>query len=127
VTQNAKEAQREKLAKQGIACNNSTTSSTDAGDFSPLVKLKPVRKSTCHLSKQLPEEDQITIWHCLDLIKFGRQSTLLACVDKCHACFGGRDPEGKGPIFGGHESAWLADLAGACIPDNNKTHFGKTK
>jgi len=92
-----------------------------------LVRLKPVRKAVCHFSKDLPEEDQITIEHCLDLIKFGMQSTLLTFVDKCYEHDGDRNPEEKGLTIGGHESAWLADLVGAYILDNTKSHFRKTK
>jgi len=44
-----------------------------------------------------------------------------------HECDGDRDPEEKGLTIGGHESAWLADLAGACILDDTKSHFRKTK
>jgi len=33
----------------------------------------------------------------------------------------------KGLTIGGHESSWLADLAGACILDNTKSRFRKTK
>jgi len=83
--------------------------------------------STTSFSKGLPEEDQITIEHCLDLIKFGMQSTLLTFVDKCYEHDGDRDPEENGLTIGGHESAWLADLVGAYILDNTKSHFRKTK
>jgi len=112
---------------QGTTCNNSTTTSMDGEDFCPLATLKMVRTAVCHFSKDLPEEDQITIEHCLDLIKFRMQSTLLAFVDKCHECDGDREPEEKGLTIGGHESAWLPDLAGAHIPDSTKSHFRKTK
>jgi len=101
--------------------------SIDAEDFYPSVRLKLVRKAVCHFSKNLPEEDQITIEHCLDLIKFGMQSTLLSFVDKCCEHDGDRDPEEKGLTIGGYESAWLADLVGAHILDNTKSHFRKTK
>jgi len=99
----------------------------DAEDFYPSARLKPVRKAVCHFSKNPPEEDQITIEHCPNLIKFGMQSTPLAFVDKCCDCDGDRDPEEKGPTIGGHESAWLADPVGAYILDNTKSHFRKTK
>jgi len=118
---------KDNLEDQGMTCNNSTTASTDAEDFYPSARLKPVRKAVCHFSKDLPEEDQITIKHCLDLIKFGMQSTLLAFVDKCYEHDGDGDPEEKGLTIGGHESAWLADLVGAYILDNTKSHFRKTK
>jgi len=101
--------------------------SMDAEDICPSVRLKLVRKAVCHFSKELPEEDQITIEHCLDLIKFGMQSTLLTFVDKCYECDGDGDPEEKGPTIGGCESAWLEDPVGAYVPDNIKSHFRKTK
>jgi len=50
--------------------------STDAADFYPLARPKLARKAVYHFSKELPEEDQIIIEHCLDLFKFGMQSTL---------------------------------------------------
>jgi len=118
---------KENCQNQGMTCNNSTTASKDAEDFHPSARLKLVRKAVCHFSKDLPKEDQITIEHCLDLIKFGMQSTLLAFVDKCHECDSDGDPEEKGLTIGGCESAWLADLVGACILDNTKSHFRKTK
>jgi len=118
---------KDNLENQGINCNNSTIVSTDAEDFYPSVRLKLVRKAVYHFSKNLPEEDQITIEHCLDLIKFGMQSTLLTFVDKCYEHDGDRDPEEKGLTIGGYESAWLADLVGAYILDNTKSHFRKTK
>jgi len=85
--------------------------STDAEDFYPLARLKLVRTAVYHFSKELPEEDQITIEHCPDLIKFGMQSTLLAFVDKNYECDGDRDPEETELTIGGYESAWLADQA----------------
>jgi len=118
---------KENLENQGTTCNNSTTASTVAEDFYPSARLKPVRTAVCHFSKDLPEEDQITIEHCLDLIKFGMQSTPLAFVDKCHEHDGDRDPEETGLTIGGCESVWLADLSGAYILDNTKSHFRKTK
>jgi len=54
-------------------------------------------------------------------------STLLTFVDNHFEHDGDRDPEEKGLTIGGHESAWLVDLAGAYILDNNKSHFRKTK
>jgi len=48
-------------------------------------------------------------------------------VDNCCECDSDRDPEEKGLTIGGCESAWLADLVGACILDNTKSHFRKTK
>jgi len=36
-----------------------------------------------------------------------------------------RDAEEKGITIGWHESAWLADGVGACLPDNSKSHFRK--
>jgi len=96
---------KESLENQGMTCNNYAIASTDAEDFYPLVRLKLVRTAVCHFSKELPEEDQITSKHCLDLIKFGMQSTLLVFVDKCHECDGDRDPGEKGLAIGGYESA----------------------
>jgi len=96
---------KENLKNQGITCNNSTIVSMDAEDFYPSVRLKLVRKAVYHSSKDLPEEDQITIKHCLDLIKFGMQSTLLTFVDKYYEYDGDRDPEEKGLTIGGYESA----------------------
>jgi len=118
---------KENLKNQGITCNSSTTVSTDAENFCPSVRLKLVRKAVHHLSKNQPEEDQISIEHCLDLIKFGMQSTLLAFVDKCCEHDVDRDPEEKGLTIGGCESAWLADLVGSHILDNTKSHFRITK
>jgi len=118
---------KENLENQGITCNNSTIVSIDAEDFYPSVRLKLVRKAVYHFSKDLSEEDQITIEHCLDLIKFGIQSTLLTFVDKHYEYDGDRDPEEKGLTIGGYESAWLADLVGAYILDKTKSHFRKTK
>ena len=73
---------KDQLENRGITCNNSTIASIDAENFYPSVRLKLVRKAVNHFSKNLPEEDQITMEHCLDLIKFGMQSTLLTFVDK---------------------------------------------
>jgi len=44
-----------------------------------------------------------------------------------YECDGDGDPEEKGLTIGGYESAWLADLVGAHILDNTKSHFRKTK
>ena len=55
------------------------------------------------------------------------QSTLLTFVDKYYEYDGDRDPEEKGLTIGGYESAWLADLVGAYILDNTKSHFRETK
>jgi len=55
---------KDNLEDQGIACNNSTTASTDAEDFYPSVRPKLVRKAVCHFSTSPPEEDQINIEHC---------------------------------------------------------------
>jgi len=61
------------------------------------------------------------------MIKFGMQPTILAFKDKRCQHDGDRDPEEKGFIVGGHESAWLADLVATHIPDNTKSDFKKTK
>jgi len=87
---------KENLENQGITCNNSMTASTDAEDFYPSVRLKLTRKAVCHFSKELSEEDQITIKHCPNLIKFGMQPNLLAFVDKSYECDSDIDPEEKG-------------------------------
>jgi len=118
---------KDQLENRGITCNNSTIVSIDAENFYPSVRLKLVRNAVNHFSENLPEEDQITIEHCLDLIKFGMQSTLLTFVDKYYEYDGDKDPEEKGLTIGGYESAWLADLVGAYILDNTKSHFRKTK
>jgi len=118
---------KENLENQGVTCNNSTMASTGAEDFHPLARLKPVTNTVCHFSKEQSEEDQMAIKHCPDLNKFGMQSTPLAFVDKNHECDSDRDPEEKVLTIGEHESAWLADLAGACVLDNTKSHFRKTK
>jgi len=98
---------KENLENQGKTCNNSTTVSTDAEDFYTSARLKLVRKAVCHFSKDLPEEDQITIEHCLDLIKSGMQSTLLAFVDKCYGCDGDRDLRKKGsPLVDVNQHGW---------------------
>jgi len=59
---------KENLENQGMTCNNSTMASTDAEDFHPSARLKPVGKAVHHSYKELPEEDQITIEHSLDLV-----------------------------------------------------------
>jgi len=46
--------------------------------------------------------------------------------DKCCEHNGDRDPEEKGITIGRHESAWLADLVGAFVLDNTKSHFRET-
>jgi len=116
---------KENLENQGITCNNSTTVQTHAEEFHPSARLKLVKKTVCHSSEHLTEENQINIQHCLGPIKFRMWSTLLAVMDKCHNHDGDRDPEEKGMTIGGCESAWLADLATACIPDKTKSNFGK--
>jgi len=58
--------------------------------------MKQLRKAVYYFSKHLSEEDEINIEHCMDLIKFGMQSTLLAFVDKCYEYDGDKDPEEKG-------------------------------
>ena len=81
--------------------------SIDAEEFYPSVRLKLVRKAVKCSSKNSPEESQINIEHCLDLliIKFGMQSTLLTFVDKYYEHNGDRDPEEKGLTIGGYEPA----------------------
>jgi len=87
-----------------------------------------VRTAVYHFSKELPEEDQITSKHCLDLIKFGMQSTPLVFVDKCYECDGDRDPGEKGlPLADMNQHSWHSDLVEAYILDNTKSHFRKTK
>ena len=67
---------------RGITFFNSTPSSFDAVNFYPSVKLKLVRKAIEYYARDLTEEDQIKIEHCLEMIKFGMTSTLLNFVDK---------------------------------------------
>ena len=90
---------KDNLEDQGIACNNSTIASTDAEDFYPSVRLKPVRKVVCHFSKIPLEEDQINIEHCWCAIKFGIQFALLTFTDKCYEHDGERDPKKKGLLL----------------------------
>ena len=99
----------------------------DAVNFYPSVKLKLVRKAIEYYARDLTEEDQIKIEHCLEMIKFGMTSTLLNFVDKYYEYDGEKDPEEKGLTIGGYESAWLADLVGAYILANTQQHFKDSK
>ena len=50
------------------------------------------------------------------MVKFGMSSPLLLTfVDQYYECDGDEDPENKCLTIGGYESAWFADLAGACM------------
>jgi len=94
----------------GITFNYSTTPSTDAEDFYPLVRLKQARKAVNHFSKKIQAEDQINIGHHLDQINVGRQSLLLTFMDKCYEHNVTRSPEEKWLTFVGYKSVWPADL-----------------
>mgnify|MGYP001787478984 FL=1 len=118
---------KEQLETLGITCNNSTIVSIDAENFYPSVRLKLVRKAVYYFSRNLPEEDQINIEHCLDLIKFGMQHTLITFIDKYYEYDGDKNPEEKGLTIGGYESAWLADLVGSYILAHTKSHFRNSK
>ena len=98
---------KEILENQGITCNKSTTASTDAEDFCPSVRLKPVRKEVCHFSKNPPDEDQINIEHCT--MKFGMQSRQLAFADKCYEHDVDRNPEENGPKHASKQSTVWTD------------------
>jgi len=98
---------KENLENQGITCSNSMRASIDAENFYPSVRFKLVRKAVYHFSKELSEEDQINFKDCLDLIKFGMQSTLLTFVDKYYEYNGDSDPEEKGsPLVDMNQPGW---------------------
>ena len=116
---------KEKIETMDITNSNSTIISIDAEAFYPSVKLKLVRKAVHYFTTELPEEDQIKIDDCLEMVKFGMNSTLLTFIDKYYEYDGDQDPEDKGLTIGGYESAWLADLVGAYILANTRQHFEK--
>jgi len=87
---------------QGVTCNNSTAASTNAEDFCPSERLKPVRKAVCHFSKKTSENDQMkrsnTAWTQLSLESNQCHSLLWT---KCHGHDCGRDRGEKGITIGG--------------------------
>ena len=96
---------KEKIETMDITNSNSTIISIDAEAFYPSVKLKLVRKAVHYFTTELPEEDQIKIDDCLEMVKFGMNSTLLTFIDKYYEYDGDQDPEDKGLTIGGYESA----------------------
>ena len=100
--------------------------SIDAEAFYPSVRYKLVEKAVKFFSENLTDEEEDTIKHCLDMIKFGMGNTLITFRDQYYEYDGGREINEKGLTIGGYESAWLADLAGAYILENTQQHFKNT-
>ena len=73
---------KEKIETMNITNHNSTILSIDAEAYYPSVQLKLVRKAVHYFTSELPEEDQLKIDDCLEMIKFGMNSTLLTFIDK---------------------------------------------
>ena len=100
--------------------------SIDEEAFYPSVRYKLVEKAVKFFSENLTDEEEDTIKHCLDMIKFGMGNTLITFRDQYYEYDGGREINEKGLTIGGYESAWLADLAGAYILENTQQHFKNT-
>ena len=108
---------KEKLQTMGLTSENVTIVSIDAVAMYPSIKYKLIEKAIEWYALPLPVEDRETIKSCLELIKFGMESTLVTFEDKYYLYDGDQLAEEKGLMIGGYESAWLADLAMSFLLD----------
>jgi hypothetical protein len=102
---------KEKVEKLGINKNKNTVMSFDAVDMYPSIKLDLINKAVKWYTRNLNREDQNKVKTCLELLKFGMNSTILAFKGQYYEYFGNnRDFNNKGLTIGGFESAFFADL-----------------
>jgi hypothetical protein len=80
------------------------------------VKFDLIKKAAEYYARNITDENEIDkVNKCLDLIKFGMNTTLIQFCRVYYLYNGDKEVEDKGLTIGGYESAWLADLAMAFI------------
>jgi hypothetical protein len=82
----------------------------------PSIKFDLIKKAIEYYSRNINDENEVDkINQCLDLIKFGMNTTLIQFYGVYYLYDGDKEVEDRGLTIGGYESAWLADLAMAFL------------
>jgi hypothetical protein len=82
----------------------------------PSIKFDLIKKAFEYYSRNINDEKEVDkINKCLDLIKFGMNTTLIQFCGVYYLYDGDKEVEDRGLTIGGYESAWLADLAMAFL------------
>ena len=82
----------------------------------PLIKFDLIRKAVEYYARNITDENEIDkVNKCLNLIKFGMNTTLIQFCGVYYLYDGDKEVEDRGLMIGGYELAWLADLAMAFL------------
>ena len=102
-----------------------TTASVYAINIYPLIKLAGIKRAVRYFVRTLTRETKKKINLCLDLIQFGKSSTLIS-FDREYYEYHGGEREEQGLAIGGYESAFLADLFASYLFEKAKPIFRLT-
>ena len=116
-----------KLETLGLTPANSTIVSLDAVDYYPSIRFKLVEKAIGYFSKGLPQRELNKIMQCMEMIRFGMNSTYLMFQDSYYQYDGDHDIQDVALSIGAFESAWLADIVGSYLYLESPDSFDPTK
>jgi hypothetical protein len=103
---------KEKLEALGLKRGKCTITSVDAEVMYPSVKFDLIKKAVEYYARNITNENTIDkVNKCLDLIKFGMNTTLIQFCRVYYLYDVDKEVEDKGLTISGYKSAWLADLA----------------
>ena len=113
----------------GLKQENCTIASVDAEAMYPSIKFSLIKKAVEYYARNITDENEIDkVNKCLDLIKFGMNTTLIQFCGVYYLYDGDKDVEDRGLTIGGYESAWLADLTMAFLLETiDQSVIDKTK
>ena len=107
---------KENLEELGLKRGDCTIASIDAEAMYPSIKFDLIKKAVEYYARNITDENEIDkVNKCLDLIKFGMNTTLIQFCGVYYLYDGDKEVEDRGLTIGGYESAWLADLAMAFL------------
>ena len=117
---------KSKLETLGLTPDNSTIVSLDAVDYYPSIRFKLVEKAIAYFSKGLQQRELNKIMHCMEMIRFGMNSTYLMFQDSYYQYDGDHDIQDVALSIGAFESAWLADIVGSYLYLESPDSFDAT-
>jgi hypothetical protein len=88
-----------------------TIASVDAEAMYPSIKFDLIKKAVEYYARNITDENEMAkVDKCLELIKFGMNTTLIQFCGVYYLYDGDKDVMDRGLTIGGYESAWLADM-----------------
>jgi hypothetical protein len=106
-----------------------TIASVDAEAMYPSIKFDLIEKAVKYYARNITDENDLEkVNKCLDLVKFGMNTTLIQFCGVYYLYDGDLAVEDRGLTIGGYESAYLADMAMAFLLETmDQSVFDVTK